>query len=389
MTERGRHTVVLGMAPGVGKTFRALEELRRERDAGRDAIVAFVETHGRAATTALIDGLEVLPRRSVAYGGTQFGELDLPALVRRAPALALIDELAHTNVPGVEHEKRWQDVEAALDAGIDVISTVNVQHLESLGDWIAALTGQRVRETVPDRVLVEAHDVVVIDLSPEELVERLRAGLVYPPDRIGAALAGFFRIDHLTALREMALLQTAEDVEARRGAAAAVLPWSPEELMADEPGGPDGRRERVLALLSDRPSAERVLQRAWRSARRLQAPLHALHVRRPGHAPTPEERDRIDELTRVAGLLGADLRIEEDDDVVAVVRRVVRELGITYVIAGVPARGRPARLHRSLASRLFHALPGVDVQFVGELDVPSGERDVPGSPDTPRGYKGR
>src|SRR5690242_16290530 len=214
--ERGHYTIFLGMAAGVGKTYRMLQEGHAEAELGRDVVLGVLETHGRRETAAVAEGLELLPRRAVEYRGTGLTELDLPALLRRDPELALIDELAHTNAPGVEHVKRYEDVADLLVAGIDVFSTVNVQHLESLNDQVATLTGVRVRETLPDEVLAEADEVVLIDLTPEALVTRLREGKVYPAERVTAALNGFFKIENLQALREVALRQVAEEVESKR-----------------------------------------------------------------------------------------------------------------------------------------------------------------------------
>ncbi len=201
------------MAAGVGKTYRMLQEGRAE---DRDVVVGLLETHGRAETAALAEDMEVIPRRAVDYRGTQMLDMDLPAILARAPELCLIDELAHTNAPGLEHRKRYEDVETVLDTGIDVFSTLNVQHLESLNDLVAELSGVRVRETVPDQVIGHADEVVLIDLTPQDLLERLKAGKVYPAARVEAALNGFFRIENLTALRETALRQVAEDVVSKR-----------------------------------------------------------------------------------------------------------------------------------------------------------------------------
>src|SRR5277367_5159172 len=212
----GRHKVFLGMAAGVGKTYRMLQEGQAEAEAGRDVVIGYLETHGRIDTAAQADGLVMVPRRRVTYRGTEVDEMDLPAIIARAPELCLIDELAHTNPPGVEHEKRYEDVRDVLEAGIDVFSTVNVQHLESLNDQVTQLTGTRVRETVPDAVLTEADEVVLIDVTPEALLTRLRAGKVYPLDRVPAALNNFFKLENLSALRETALRQVAEGVEVKR-----------------------------------------------------------------------------------------------------------------------------------------------------------------------------
>ena len=214
--EKGNLKVFIGMAPGVGKTYRMLQEGRAEADTGRDVVIGYLETHGRAETLEQAQGLEVVPRRSLSYRGTPLEEMDLPAVLARRPELCLIDELAHTNAPGVEHEKRYEDVRTVLEAGIDVYSTVNVQHLESLNDEVTRLTGAKVRETIPDEVLSAADEVVLIDLTPEALISRLRAGKVYRPERVQAALSNFFKIENLSALRETALRQVADEVEVKR-----------------------------------------------------------------------------------------------------------------------------------------------------------------------------
>ena len=255
---RGRHKVFLGMAAGVGKTYRMLQEGRAEP---RDTVIGLLETHGRAETVRQAEGLEVIPRRIVSYRGTVLEEMNLPRIVARAPALCLIDELAHTNAPGLEHAKRFEDVEDVLDSGIDVFSTLNIQHLDSLNDQLAELSGIRVRETVPDKALQRADEIVVVDVTPETLLERLRAGKVYPEARIDAALNGFFRIENLTALRETALRQVADEVVTPTRTAVG---------------------ERVMALVQPHPSAQRIVRRAWRSAQRLGAELDVVWVRPPG-----------------------------------------------------------------------------------------------------------
>ena len=213
---RGHHKVFLGMAAGVGKTYRMLQEGQAELEAGRDVVIGYLETHGRAETEAVAAGLPQVARRRVTHRDVTLGEMDLPAVLARDPELALIDELAHTNAPGTEHAKRYEDVADVLAAGIDVFSTVNVQHLESLNDQVAELTGVRVRETFPDSVLSDADEVVLVDVTPPMLIERLQQGKVYKPERVPAALNGFFRVEHLEALREVALRQVAEGVEAKR-----------------------------------------------------------------------------------------------------------------------------------------------------------------------------
>ena len=276
---RGHLRVFLGMAAGVGKTFRMLIEGHAELEAGRDVVIGLLETHGRADTAKLAEGLPAVPRRRVTYRGTALEEMDLPGILTRAPELCLIDELAHTNAPGVEHEKRYEDVEQVLAAGIDVLSTLNIQHLESLNDQIAELSGIRVRETIPDAVLGHADEVVLVDLTPEALLDRLRAGKVYRPERIDAALNNFFRIENLSALREVALRQVAQEVGQKRLATVEPV-GTRDDLIAGEM--PQAVGERLLALVEPYPGAQRLVRRAWRSAQRLGAPVDLLWIRPPG-----------------------------------------------------------------------------------------------------------
>jgi two-component system sensor histidine kinase KdpD len=371
--EKGHLKVFIGMAPGVGKTYRMLQEGVAEADSGRDVVVGYLETHGRADTLAQAEGLEILPRRHVSYRGTPLEEMDLPGVLARAPELCLIDELAHTNAPGLEHEKRYEDVRDVLDAGIDVFSTVNVQHLESLNDQVAQLTGANVRETIPDAVLSAADEVVLIDLTPEALIARLRAGKVYRPERVPAALNNFFKIENLAALRETALRQVAEDVENKR---LVRVPSAParrddEGLPAPAEPGPQQIAERLLALATLAPHSERIVRRAWRSAQRLDAELDVLVVRPPGRPPSPEDRRRLEELRRLTAMLGARLRVQEGEDVAAVAIDVARSLGATYVFMGTPSERRGlgrlgASSERSLLMRLLRGLPGVDVRIVAD-----------------------
>jgi two-component system sensor histidine kinase KdpD len=369
--ERGRYKIFLGMAAGVGKTYQMLQEGQAEAEAGRDVVVGLVETHRRAETAALVEGLEVLPRRRVDYRGTALEEMDLPAILARAPELVLVDELAHSNAPGVEHAKRYEDITTLLAAGIDVFSTVNVQHLESLNDRVAELTGTRVRETVPDSVIAVADEIVLVDLTPEALIARLQAGKVYPEERVEAALNHFFRIENLSALREVALREVAEEVETKR----RVSPFAPERAALgtreDRPQPPPASaqaiQERLLALVTPDPQSQRVVRRAARSAQRLDGELDLLYVRPYGREPSAKEREQLESLRRLAAVLGCHLLIEEGDDVAEVAARVARERGSTYVLIGVP-RGRRGlrRLSEPLHDRLLRLLPGVDLRIVAD-----------------------
>lgn len=331
----GRHKVFLGMAAGVGKTFRMLQEGRAEFEAGRDVVVGYLEPHGRAETEAQAAGLPALPRRRLTYKGVPLEEMDLPGLLDRRPELALIDELAHTNAPGLEHAKRYEDVADVLAAGIDVYSTVNVQHLESLNDQVAELTGVHVRETFQDSVLSAADELVLIDLTPSALIDRLRAGKVYPAARVPAALNGFFRVENLEALREVALRQMAEDVESKRLQGEVVV--SPEDRLM-ESAAPVAVGERLLALVTPQPSSQRIIRRAWRSAHRLGAELDVLIIL--SREPSKAEREQIEAFRRLGSLLGADVLIEEGDSVPEVAARVAGERRSTYVLIGTPAPRR-------------------------------------------------
>jgi two-component system sensor histidine kinase KdpD len=361
---RGRYRIFLGMAAGVGKTYRMLQEGQAEAESGRDVVIGYLEPHGRAETLAQADGLELIPRRRITYRDTQLEEMDLPAILGRHPELCLIDELAHTNAVGVEHPKRYEDIEAVLAAGIDVFSTVNIQHLESLNDQVAELTGIRVRETVPDSALGGADDVVLVDITPQSLVERLLAGKVYPEQRIRTALNNLFKLENLSALREVALRQAAEEVEARRLTPDAASRRRNERGIDTAVAQAVG--ERLLALVKPTTKSQRVVRRAWRSAQRRGAELDLLWVAR--QEARGEDREQIEALRGLASVLGAHLLIEYGEDVAAVVQRVAEERGTTYVLMGTPkSRGAVRRLAKpALPSQLLALLPGVDLRIVAD-----------------------
>jgi two-component system sensor histidine kinase KdpD len=352
---RGRYRILLGAAAGVGKTYRMLQEGRQAAAEGVDVVIGYLEPHDRPETTALAQGLETVARRAVGHEGLDLHEMDVEAIIRRSPELALVDELAHTNAPGSANLKRYQDIDDVLDAGIDVISTVNVQHLESLNDIVFELTGVRVRETFPDRILEEADEVVLVDLAPEELRERLRAGKVYAPGRIDAALENFFRSENLASLRQLALRELSEDVEARREA-VTVSPMAQQAIL-----------ERILVLVEPGPGSQRLLRRAWRSSQRLNAEIDALWVRRPDERLTEERAVALAALRRLAALLGVHFLEEESDDVIGAVRAAVVERGTTYLYIGTPERRRSDEvLHGSLLTRLIEALPGIDIRIAAD-----------------------
>ncbi len=362
---RGHHKIFLGMAAGVGKTYRMLQEGQAEAEAGRDVVIGYLEAHERPETIAQSAGLERVPRRGFTYRGNRIEEMNLPGVLERAPELALIDELAHTNAPGGEHAKRYEDVEDVLAAGIDVYSTVNVQHLESLNDVVCEMTGVRVRETIPDGLLAAADEVVLVDITPQSLIERLQAGKVYKSGAIQSALDNFFKIENLSALREVALRQVAEEVEAKRIPSGGVESRPGSDRLF-ETTVPQQIGERLLALVTPHPRAQRIVRRAWRSAQRLGAELDILWVQ--GRDPNEEEQDQIEALRRLASVLGAHLLLEPGDDVARIAQRVVRERGITYVLMGTPReRGAISRLLRPpLPQRLMRALPGIDLRIVAD-----------------------
>jgi two-component system sensor histidine kinase KdpD len=361
---RGRYRILLGATAGVGKTYRMLNEGQQARTEGVDVVIGYLEPHDRPETAEQAKGLEEVPRQELQVGGLTVAEMDTEAIVRRAPQLALVDELAHTNAQGSRNAKRYEDIDEILDAGIDVISTVNVQHLESQNDAVFELTGVRVRETFPDRILDEADEVILVDLSPEALQERLRAGKVYRAEQVPAALENFFRLDNLAALRELVLREVAEDVGARRS--SRIL----------DPLSTRAVGERILALVKPEPPAQRLLRRAWRSAQRLGAELDVAWIRAPGEEPTADERVQLAALRRLAVVLGAHFLEEEGDDLVDAVRRIAAERGTTYVLVGTPNESRWREISRgSLLSRLVRELPGIDIRVVADRS----RREEPGA----------
>lgn len=358
---RGRLRIYLGMAPGVGKTYEMLQEGRRRRERGVDVVVGFVETHGRVHTAEAIADLEVVPRKRVPYKGVVLEEMDAEMVIRRKPDVALVDELAHSNAPGSMHPKRWMDVEELLDAGITVIATVNVQHLESLADIVESITGVLVRERIPDRIIHDADEVEIVDITPHALRQRMRHGNVYPPDRAERALAGFFTEGNLNALRELALRRIAnvveEDLEDYMRGAGIDAAWS--------------AGERVLACVDARPSAQHLVRRAWRMATAGHAELLAAFVETPPWArATPDERRALEENLRFAEDLGAAVIRERAPDVATGLARVAREKNVGSIVIGHSHHGRLRELVRgSEVSKLLRLVRDVDVHV-----VPEGER---------------
>lgn len=351
---RGRLKVFLGMSPGVGKTFAMLEAARRELAAGRDLVVGYVETHGRRETDALTQGLPVIARKQLEHRGVGITEMDLDAVLARRPQLALVDELAHTNAPGSRHPKRYQDVVELLDAGIDVFTTLNVQHVESRAEAVREITGATIHETVPDSVLDDA-EIELVDLPPTELLDRLKAGKVYVPDRAAEATRSFFREGNLTALRELALRLAAEqvgqDTQQFRATHAISQVWK--------------TGQRLLVALSPSPLSEPMARWTRRLADSLQARWLAVYVD-TGRGLSDDDQRRLQKNLTLARELGAEVIATTDQDVVTAILRVARQHNVTQIVAGKPAGWRVWDLFRggSVLSRLIRESGNIDVLCV-------------------------
>jgi len=361
---RGRLKLYLGYAAGVGKTWRMLEEARRLRARGVDVVGALIETHGRAETQALVGDLELVPLRSIEYRGVQVLELDLAGVISRRPAIAIVDEIPHTNAPGSKNRKRYQDVLALLDAGIHVIGAMNVQHLESLNDLIERVTGVRVRETVPDTFLEQADQVVNLDLSVEDLVDRLRGGRIYAPEKVAWAVEHFFKERNLLTLRELALREVAQSLE--RSAAGKGASATEAREGGEVRAGTHGRL--MVALSSSPPRGAALLRRASRMAGRLATDWFAVYVETPGEAP-----DRIDSeaqrhlLTNIekARELGAEVVRLKSSDPARVLLDFARSHRVSDIIVGhteLPWWRRLVR--RSVVQRLVDEGAGLDLHIV-------------------------
>jgi two-component system sensor histidine kinase KdpD len=384
-SKRGKLTIFFGAAPGVGKTYAMLEAARSERDLRRDVVVGVVETHGRYDTAALTIGLELLPRRKTDHRGVKLEELDLDGALVRHPGVILVDELAHTNAPGSRHAKRWQDVEELVDTGIDVYTTVNVQHIESLNDVVAQITGVIVRETVPDRVVDEAEEIRLVDLPPEELLERLGEGKVYVPEQAKRAMDGFFKRATLTALRELALRQTADRVDeqmrSERRAEGVENAWP----VAD----------RLLVCVSPSPASARLIRAARRIAVSVRADWIAAHVETPASLRMSEaDRERVAEHLRLAEELGAETVRLSGESAAQEVVHYARRRNVSRIVVGKPTHPRWRDvLRESFLDEIVRHTPDIDIHVItGEelsgghaRPAPHGEKKAP-SPAQWGGY---
>ena len=353
MPSRGRHKIFVGAAAGVGKTYRALQEIRDRRKDGADALIGVLETHGRTETVAAAEGLPLFPRLEIEYKGVTLRELDVDGLIERAPQLVMVDELAHTNAPGSKNPKRFQDVERLLDAGIDVISTLNVQHLESLNDDVARLTGVRVRERVPDRVLLDADEVVIVDISPEALQERLKAGKIYARDKIDQALTSFFKLENLSTLREIALRHTADVVEEE--------PRRPEEVLGR------GIKEHIAIAVRAESREARLIRRGARVAQRLSADLVVVHVKQRPYLDT--ELEVLNELEALTREFGGGWHVIEGHDIASSLVSFIRQQDVTQIVVGETHRSRLAEIVKgSVVHEVMRRTHGVDVYVIADED---------------------
>jgi two-component system sensor histidine kinase KdpD len=368
-SQRGRLKLYLGYGPGVGKTYQMLSEAHRLKKEGIDVVVGLVETHGRAETQELVEGLEVIPRRRVEYRGIVVEEMNPDAIIARQPQVVLIDELAHTNVPGSRNAKRYQDVQDILAAGIHVISTLNVQHLESLYNTVEQLIGVKVRERIPDSVLAEADQIVNVDLAAEDLQERLRDGKIYPAERVQASLENFFSGSNLEHLRELTLREVASQLDAKR-----------RETAPERSGTTSGAPDQVMVCLSSRgPSSARLLRFASRLAGRLNRNWYAVYVQTPREAPTVidavTQRLLADTLT-LANQLGAMVFTFKGQDIADTILRFAREYRIGQIVIGRPHRiswWRRLLGAKSVAEQLIHRARGVTIVVVDSYTDERGE----------------
>ena len=349
---RGHLKVYLGYAAGVGKTYRMLEEAQALKRQGVDIVVGYFEPHGRKETIAMTEGLEFVPRRVIPYNNTTFEEMDTDAILRRRPAVAVVDEFAHTNVPGSERLKRWQDVHALLDAGIDVIATMNVQHLESLNDQVWHVTGVRVRETVPDWVIDDADEIVFVDLTPQALRNRLERGVVYASDKAQKAMDNFFTETNLSALREMAMRHTAHEVEEKLSAgpqpAQLDVPVAAGSGARPQADAAPQRKDRILICLTGNPFSAVLIRRGKRVADYLQADCLAIHVAAPG-----EDRDAIERHLSFARNLRIETHIVDAAEVPRAIADFARQQRVTQIFMG---RSAPRAWYRSLRETVVQAV---------------------------------
>jgi two-component system sensor histidine kinase KdpD len=355
---RGKHKMYIGMAPGVGKTYRMLAEAHDLKEQGTDVVIGVLETHGRAETIEKAIGLEVVPRKVIIHGGTTLAEMDTDAILARQPQLVLIDELAHTNVPGSDRGKRYEDVETIINAGINVYSTVNIQHLESLNDLVAKITSVVVRERIPDRLLDEATEVVVVDVTPETLQERLIEGKIYAPEKIEQSLQNFFQRRHLVALRELALREVADNIE--EGAFAQQV---------------CSIHERVLVCVSTYPNSAQLLRRGARLSSAMKARLLAVFINHPERFLTKEESLYVETCERLCSQLGGEFLRVKNANIAEAIAETAHKYHITQVVLGQSQKSRWELLWRgSLVQQLVRYLNNIDLHVIATEKQPNGKK---------------
>ena len=346
----GKHKIFIGMAPGVGKTFRMLEEGHRLKSEGIDVVIGLLETHGRKETAAKAEGLEIVPKKQMLRGEKLLNEMDADAVIERRPQLTLIDELAHTNIPGSLREKRYQDVEEILKAGIDVFSTLNIQHIESLNDLVARITGVVVRERVPDRVLEAADEIVVVDVTPETLEERLLEGKIYAPEKIEQSLENFFQRRHLIALRELALREVADNVE---------------DDAATLKGQSCNIHERVLVCASTYPNSLQLLRRGARIASYMNAQFYAVFVNDPDRFLTKAESLHVETCEKLCQEFNGQFLRVNGTNIAKAISEVAKQYRITQIVIGESQQSRWKLLLRgSLTQQLVRSLKHVDLHII-------------------------
>ncbi|MDF5729054.1 MAG: universal stress protein [Rhizonema sp. PD38] len=361
-SRRGKHKIFIGMAPGVGKTYRMLEDAQALKQQGIDVIIGLLETHGRKETKQKAEGLEIVPRLSISSSGLMLTEMDTDKILARLPQLVLIDELAHTNVPNSPREKRYQDVELILAAGIDVYSTMNIQHLESLNDLVARITSVVVRERVPDRILDEADEVVVIDVTPETLQERLQEGKVYAPEKIQQALDNFFQRRNLIALRELALREVADNIEDNAVASSFQNQFC-------------NIHERVLVCVSTYPNSVQLLRRGARIAGYMNAPLFAVFIAKPDDFLTKEESLHIETSEKLCQEFGGTFIRATSHNVAESIAEIAEKYRVTQIVIGASRRSRWQVFWKgSLTHQLLRLLKNVDLHIISDYNK-NGTRD--------------
>lgn len=351
-SKKGQFKLYIGSAPGVGKSYRMLQEAHEMRQSGIDVLIGLIESHGRKETESLIQDLDIIPLKVIPYKGHQLKELDVAAIVARNPEVVFIDELAHTNVPGSKNKKRYEDVLEILNQGIDVISAVNIQHLESLHDKIQQITGVKVRERVPDTMLQEAKEIILIDVTPEILQERLRTGKIYDPTKVKQALQNFFNNNNLSALRELALREVADDVDERI------------EKINEAHGTPFfNGTEKIMVCVQYDANAEMLIRRGWRFAKRLNAPFYVLHI-----ASKPNET-HLRRWKELCNQFNATFIVEDKDgrSIPRSITDIATKYRVTQIVMGQSARSRWEEITKgSIVNNIMRYTDGIDIHIVAE-----------------------